>query len=108
MAALSRPVSDAMVMTAAQFDKLSDDDIDSLPLLPLVIARCAPRTKVRMIEALHRRKRFAAMVSQTSQSERSTDKNLDRRRRERRSLSEACRRRNCDGTGWIRRSQRCV
>lgn len=52
-----------MVMTAAQFDKLSDDDIDRLPLLPLVIARCAPRTKVRMIEALHRRKRFAAMVS---------------------------------------------
>jgi hypothetical protein len=30
--------------------------------LPLVVARCAPNTKVRMIEALHRRKRFAAMV----------------------------------------------
>lgn len=63
MATLAKDVSDAMVMTAGQFDKLSDDEIDELPLLPLVIARCAPQTKVRMIEALHRRKAFAAMVS---------------------------------------------
>jgi potassium/sodium efflux P-type ATPase len=63
MNTLAKDVSDAMVMTAGQFDKLSDDEIDSLPLLPLVIARCAPQTKVRMIEALHRRKAFAAMVS---------------------------------------------
>lgn len=62
MATLAKDVSDAMVMTASQFDKLSDDEIDNLPLLPLVIARCAPNTKVRMIEALHRRKAFAAMV----------------------------------------------
>ncbi|KAF2195685.1 sodium P-type ATPase-like protein [Zopfia rhizophila CBS 207.26] len=62
MATLSKEVSDAMVMTASQFDKLSDDEIDGLPLLPLVIARCAPNTKVRMIEALHRRKCFAAMT----------------------------------------------
>ena len=51
-----------MVMTAAQFDKLSDDQIDQLPSLPLVIARCAPQTKVRMIEALHRRGKFCAMT----------------------------------------------
>merc|ERR1711939_1032948 len=51
-----------MVMTAAQFDKLTDDEIDALPVLPLVIARCAPNTKVRMIEALHRRERFCAMT----------------------------------------------
>lgn len=51
-----------MVMTASQFDKLTDEQIDKLPQLPLVIARCAPQTKVRMIEALHRRKRFAAMT----------------------------------------------
>jgi len=51
-----------MIMTAAQFDKLSDDQIDALPELPLVIARCAPQTKVRMIEALHRRGMFAAMT----------------------------------------------
>ncbi|KAN0064317.1 P-type ATPase [Thecaphora frezii] len=52
----------SMVMTAAQFDKLSDDQIDQLPQLPLVIARCAPQTKVRMIEALHRRGKFCAMT----------------------------------------------
>ncbi|KAF2730131.1 potassium/sodium eff [Polyplosphaeria fusca] len=62
MATLSKDVASAMVMTASQFDKLSDDEIDSLPLLPLVIARCAPNTKVRMIDALHRRKCFAAMT----------------------------------------------
>ncbi|KAL0063915.1 P-type ATPase [Marasmius tenuissimus] len=62
MAALAKDVTDAMVMTASQFDKLSDEEIDKLPLLPLVIARCAPKTKVRMIEALHRRKAFAAMT----------------------------------------------
>ena len=59
---LSKPVADAMVMTASQFDKLTDDQIDKLPVLPLVIARCAPNTKVRMIEALHRRERFCAMT----------------------------------------------
>ncbi|KAJ5144839.1 ATPase P-type K/Mg/Cd/Cu/Zn/Na/Ca/Na/H-transporter [Penicillium atrosanguineum] len=55
-------VADAMVMTAGQFDKLTEDQIDALPTLPLVIARCAPQTKVRMIDALHRRGRFAAMT----------------------------------------------
>ncbi|KAJ6259264.1 Na+ ATPase [Drechslerella dactyloides] len=59
---LSKDVSDAMVMTASQFDKLSEKEIDNLPVLPLVIARCAPNTKVRMIEALHRRKKFCAMT----------------------------------------------
>lgn len=51
-----------MVMTAHEFDSLSDDEIDNLPVLPLVIARCAPQTKVRMIDALHRRKAFCAMT----------------------------------------------
>ncbi|KAJ5111406.1 ATPase P-type K/Mg/Cd/Cu/Zn/Na/Ca/Na/H-transporter [Penicillium argentinense] len=55
-------VADAMVMTASQFDKLTDEQVDALPTLPLVIARCAPQTKVRMIDALHRRGRFAAMT----------------------------------------------
>ncbi|KAL1296594.1 hypothetical protein AAFC00_000088 [Neodothiora populina] len=59
---LSSEVAEAMVMTAGQFDKLSDDEIDALAVLPLVVARCAPNTKVRMIEALHRRKKFAAMT----------------------------------------------
>lgn len=59
---LSKEVVDTMIMTASQFDKLSDEQIDDLPLLPLVIARCTPNTKVRMIEALHRRKKFCAMT----------------------------------------------
>lgn len=58
----SKDVIDNLVMTAAQFDCLTDDQIDALPVLPLVIARCAPQTKVRMIEALHRRRRFCAMT----------------------------------------------
>jgi potassium/sodium efflux P-type ATPase len=59
---VSADVARAMVMTAAQFDALSDMQVDDLPVLPLVIARCAPSTKVRMIDALHRRKKFVAMV----------------------------------------------
>ncbi|OQN97548.1 hypothetical protein B0A48_16702 [Cryoendolithus antarcticus] len=59
---ISKDVADAMVMTASQFDQLSDDEIDKLPVLPLVIARCAPNTKVRMIDALHRRGKYAAMT----------------------------------------------
>ncbi|EED14448.1 sodium P-type ATPase, putative [Talaromyces stipitatus ATCC 10500] len=55
-------VANDMVMTASEFDKLTDEQIDALPTLPLVIARCAPQTKVRMIDALHRRGRFAAMT----------------------------------------------
>lgn len=51
-----------MVMTASAFDKLSDAEIDAMPVLPLVIARCAPSTKVRMVDALHRRKKFVAMT----------------------------------------------
>ncbi|KAL4960409.1 cation-translocating P-type ATPase [Aspergillus stella-maris] len=62
MNTVAADVADAMVMTAAQFDKLSESEIDNLPTLPLVIARCAPQTKVRMINALHRRGRFAAMT----------------------------------------------
>ncbi|KAH7316910.1 potassium/sodium efflux P-type ATPase [Stachybotrys elegans] len=59
---VAQDVANTMVMTAAKFDSLSDDEVDDLPLLPLVIARCAPSTKVRMIEALHRRGRFCAMT----------------------------------------------
>lgn len=51
-----------MVLTAAEFDALTDEEVDALPVLPLVIARCAPQTKVRMIDALHRRGAFAAMT----------------------------------------------
>ncbi|CAE6446329.1 unnamed protein product [Rhizoctonia solani] len=50
------------VMTATEFDALSDDEIDKLPDLPLVVARCSPDTKVRMIAAGKRRGRFLAMT----------------------------------------------
>jgi potassium/sodium efflux P-type ATPase len=54
-----------LVMPATDFDKLSEDEIDALPELPLVIARCSPDTKVKMIEALHRRKCISAMTGKT-------------------------------------------
>ncbi|KAK9265144.1 hypothetical protein V1519DRAFT_435247 [Lipomyces tetrasporus] len=50
------------VMVAADFDAMSDAEVDALPGLPVVIARCAPSTKVRMVEALHRRKAFCVMT----------------------------------------------
>lgn len=45
MSAVSKETASAMVMTAKQFDHLSDKQIDDLPVLPLVIARCAPTRK---------------------------------------------------------------
>lgn len=54
------------VVTAAEFDALSDEEVDKLDALPKVIGRCSPETKVRMIEALHRRRKFAAMSASSS------------------------------------------
>lgn len=53
---------DTSVMTAQHFDRLNDGEVDALPSLPLVIARCSPHTKVKMIKANHRRGRLAAMT----------------------------------------------
>jgi P-type Na+/K+ transporter len=50
------------VMTAQDFDRLSDDEIDALASLPLVVARCSPQTKAQMVKAIHRRGRLAAMT----------------------------------------------
>uniref|UniRef100_V5F2X8 Uncharacterized protein n=2 Tax=Kalmanozyma brasiliensis (strain GHG001) TaxID=1365824 RepID=V5F2X8_KALBG len=50
------------VMTAAQFDGMTDAEIDALEDLPLVVARCSPATKVRMIAAGKRRGRYLAMT----------------------------------------------
>ncbi|KAM0448278.1 hypothetical protein ACHAQK_000258 [Fusarium lateritium] len=55
-------IAETMVMAAHDFDHLSDTQIDAMPELPLVVARCSPTTKVRMIEALHRRGRYVAMT----------------------------------------------
>ncbi|OJJ51987.1 hypothetical protein ASPSYDRAFT_165352 [Aspergillus sydowii CBS 593.65] len=51
-----------LVMAADDFDKLADAEIDSIDQLPLVIARCSPATKVRMVEAMHRRQAFCVMT----------------------------------------------
>lgn len=50
------------VMLASDFDKLSDEHLDRLEKLPLVVARCSPTTKVRMVQALHRRQAFCIMT----------------------------------------------
>lgn len=52
----------AVVMQASEFDKLDDAQVDAMQTLPLVLARCSPMTKVRMIEAMHRRKAFCVMT----------------------------------------------
>lgn len=59
---LSDNVAKSLVLKASDFDKLTDQEIDGLPELPLVLARCAPDTKTRMIEALRRRGAFMAMT----------------------------------------------
>jgi Na+-exporting ATPase len=51
-----------LVMAADEFDKLTDDEIDNIEELPLVIARCSPATKVRMVDAMHRRQAFCVMT----------------------------------------------
>ncbi|KAM4058877.1 E1-E2 ATPase domain-containing protein [Hirsutella rhossiliensis] len=50
------------VMSAADFASLSDEQVDAMESLPAVIARCSPLTKVRVIQALHRRKAFCVMT----------------------------------------------
>lgn len=62
MGVLPEAVARTAVMKATDFDKMTEDEIDALPELPLVIARCAPETKSRMVEALRRRDAFMAMT----------------------------------------------
>lgn len=50
------------VMKAQDFDKMTEAEIDAMSSLPLVIARCSPETKVKMVDALTRRKAFCAMT----------------------------------------------
>ena len=51
-----------LVMAAHVFDSMTDEEIDALPELPLVLARCSPASKVTLINALHRRGKFVAMT----------------------------------------------
>jgi len=50
------------IMVASDFDRLTDEEVDNLPDLPLVVARCTPETKVRMLEAGKRRGYYMAMT----------------------------------------------
>ncbi|KAG2217271.1 hypothetical protein INT45_009311 [Circinella minor] len=50
------------VMTGPQFDSMTDEEVDNLPRLPLVVARCSPETKVKMIQASQRRQLISAMT----------------------------------------------
>ncbi|KAI1819481.1 hypothetical protein F4861DRAFT_534405 [Xylaria intraflava] len=59
---LGDTVAKIVVLKASDFDEMTDEAIDALPELPLVLARCAPDTKTRMIEALRRRGAFMAMT----------------------------------------------
>jgi len=59
---IGKDYSKNTVMTGPEFDKLSIEEIDSLDQLPRVVARCAPETKVRMVEAIHRRSRLTVMT----------------------------------------------
>jgi len=54
--------SQTIVMSAKDFDNLSDAEVDAMVELPAVIARCSPATKVKMVEALHRRGAFCVMT----------------------------------------------
>ena len=48
-------------MTATQFDHIPDNELDQMRL-PRVIARCSPATKVKMVEALLRKRMIVAMT----------------------------------------------
>ncbi|KAI8682194.1 Potassium/sodium efflux P-type ATPase, fungal-type [Fusarium keratoplasticum] len=56
------PLRPGLVMAASDFANLSDEEVDAMESLPIVLARCSPFTKVRMIEALHRRGAFCIMT----------------------------------------------
>ncbi|KAF2496758.1 putative potassium/sodium P-type ATPase [Lophium mytilinum] len=51
-----------IIMSAEAFDQLSDAEIDAMENMPLVIARCSPTTKVRVVEAIHRKQAFCVMT----------------------------------------------
>src|SRR5271170_1778122 len=55
LASRAPKIAKIMVMIATQFDAMTDEQIDNLQALLLIIAHCAPNIKVRMIDALHRR-----------------------------------------------------
>ncbi|KIW02627.1 potassium/sodium efflux P-type ATPase, fungal-type [Verruconis gallopava] len=59
---LSDAAYEKLVMPASKFDRMSNEELDALEHLPLVVARCSPETKVRMVQAMNRRKAFCVMT----------------------------------------------
>jgi len=50
------------IMTGPVLDSMTDAELDAMTDLPLIVARSSPASKVRMVEALHRRKKVVAMT----------------------------------------------
>jgi magnesium-transporting ATPase (P-type) len=50
------------LMTGPALDALTDAELDAMEDLPTIVARSSPASKVRMVEALHRRGRIVAMT----------------------------------------------
>lgn len=50
------------LLAGPDFDAVPNDELDKWEELPLVIGRCSPESKVKMIESLHRRDRVCAMT----------------------------------------------
>lgn len=58
-----RDIDDPVRLQAGpDFDSVDDDVVDSWADLPYVVGRCSPESKVKMIVALHRRKKVVAMT----------------------------------------------
>lgn len=51
-----------LTMTGPELDAMTDEQLDTLPSLPLLVARSSPSSKVKMVDALHRRNRVVAMT----------------------------------------------
>ncbi|KAL6055931.1 P-type ATPase [Balamuthia mandrillaris] len=51
-----------LAMTSTVFDRMSEEELDELDELPLVIARCSPESKVKMVKQLHRGGKVVAMT----------------------------------------------
>eukprot|EP01119_Soliformovum_irregulare_P014557 TRINITY_DN397_c0_g1_i1.p1 TRINITY_DN397_c0_g1~~TRINITY_DN397_c0_g1_i1.p1 ORF type:complete len:1009 (+),score=350.20 TRINITY_DN397_c0_g1_i1:100-3027(+) len=59
---LEKNFSENSVTTSSEFDSLTPEDLLTYRVLPLVIARCSPQSKVQMVEALHARGKVVAMT----------------------------------------------
>ena len=51
-----------IVMAGPELDRLSVEETDAIVDLPYVVGRCSPESKVKMIEAIHRRGGIVAMT----------------------------------------------